>query len=399
MRAKVLRTSALAIGALALAKLLISCVDLDSLGSGTRPDDGGADTLEGATPEAASDPCTHDQPALTSTVSDGKDELPPFVLAISEVTLDPARVTPFDLDDVCTCDGRPGARDDGGPRCATTTVSCDGDGGVDNGLGALSALTAVGGGIANVANRLITTGHRTVLLQIAKYNGLPNDDEVVVGTLLGAGIHEKACASSTLDDASGLYSAGGCGDDPWAIRPGEIVGSVPLVVGIGYVRDGRLVVPKLNNAVLLPFTDQSTLNFRQPVITGTLVPVDEALQPRDPRSAPTEKEKRLFLLQNATLAGRVQASESVAAIGTYVQSSTGKPLCTSAAFGLIRDQVCGASDIQGRPLVPDDPTRACDAISAAIGFAAVPAVMSFVSDAGPPPTGCEGVDAALVGCP
>ena len=399
MRAKVLRTSALAIGAVGLAKLLISCVDLESLGSGTRPDDGGApDTFVSTPPEAAADPCTHDQPAATSTVSDGKDELPPFVLAISEITLDPARVTPFDLDGVCTCDGRPGALYDGGPRCATATVSCDGDGGADNGLGALSALTAVGGGIAMVANRLITTGHRTVLLQIAGYNGLPNDDEVRVGTLLGAGIHEKGCASSTLDGTTGLYSAGLCGDDPWAIPPGAIVGGVPLVVGAGYVREGRLVA-RLNNAVLLPFTDQSTLNFQKPIITGTLVPVNEALQPRDPRATPTEKEKRLFLLQNATLAGRVQAGEGVAAIGTYVQSSTGKPLCTSAAFGLIHDQLCGASDIQGKPLVPDDPARACDAISAAIGLAAVPAVMSFVSDAGPLPTGCEGVDAALVTCP
>lgn len=401
MRAKVLRTSALAIGALGLAKVVISCVDLDSLGSGPRPDDSGApDVLvDGATPEAAPDPCTHDQPAPTSTVSDGKDELPPFVLAISEVTLEAARVTPFDLDGVCTCDGRPGARDDGGPRCATSTIACDGDGGVDNGLGALSALTAVGGGIAAVANRLIASGHRTVLLQIAKYNGLPNDDEVVVGTLLGAGIHEKTCATSTLDGTTGLYSAGNCGDDPWATVPGAIVGGVPIVVGTGYVRDGRLVVPRLNNAVLLPFTDQSTLSFRQPLLTGTLVPVDEALQPRDPKVTPTEKQKRLFLLQNATLAGRVPASEGVIAVGTYVPSSTGKPLCTSASFGLIHDQLCGASDIQGKPLVPDDPTRPCDAISAAIGFAAVPAVTSFVSDAGTPPTGCEGVDAALVTCP
>lgn len=399
MRAQVLRMSALALGAVGLAKLLISCVDLDSLGNGARPDDGGLpDVVDGSAPEAAPDPCSHDHPPEKSKVSDGKDELPTFVLAIDVVSLDPQKVTSFDLDGVCTCDARPGSRDDGGPRCTTSAITCDGDGGTDNALGAVAALTAVSGGIESVANRLITAGRRTVLLQIAKYNGLANDDEVVVGTLLAAGIREKACASSTLEGATGFYSAGRCGDDPWIVAPGALVGSAPVVVGTGYVRDRRLVVPRLNNAVLLPFNDESTLNFRIPIITGQLVPLREDLTPRDPGASPTEKEKRLFRLEGATLAGRVLASEGVAAIGTFLPSS-GARLCKSTTFGLIRDQLCGSSDIQARPLVPDDPTKGCDALSATLGFVAIPAVTSFVSDAGAPATGCESVDAALLSCP
>ncbi len=399
MRAQVLRRSALALGAVGLAKLLISCVDLDSLGSGVQPDEGGLpDVVDGGAPEAAPDPCTHDQPLDKSTRSDGKEELPTFVLAIDSVSLDPEKVRPFDLDGVCTCDARPGARDDGGARCTTSAITCDGDGGADNALGAVAALTAVSGGIETIANRLITTGHRTVLIQIAKYNGLANDDEVVVGTLIAAGIHEKACAASTLDGATGLYSAGRCGDDPWAIAPGALVGGVPLVVGTGYVRDHRLVVPRLNNAVLLPFNEESTLDFRIPIITGQLVPLREDLTPRAPGTTPTEKEKRLFRLEGGTLAGRVLASEGVATIGTFLPSS-GTRLCQSTTFGLIHDQLCGSADIQARPLVPDDPTKGCDALSAALGFVAIPAVTSFVSDAGPPLTGCESVDAALLTCP
>ncbi|HSO34147.1 MAG TPA: hypothetical protein VLT33_16545, partial [Labilithrix sp.] len=323
---------------------------------------------------------------------------PTFVIAIDTVTLDPRKVTALDLDGVCTCDSRPGAFDDGGPRCQTATVTCDEDGGADNSLGAVAEVTASKVGIETVANRLIANGHRTVLLQIQKYNGLANDDEVRVGTMLAEGIHSQSCPSSVLDPATKRWSAGRCGDDAWAVNPASLVGSVPLVVGTGYVRDHRLVVARLNNAVPLPFNDESTLNFRLPVLTGQLVPLGEDLMPRDPTRAPTEKEKRLFRLDNGSLAGRVLAAEGVAAIGTYLQSN-GTRLCTSPGFGLIHDSVCASADIQGKPLVPDDPTRGCDALSAALGFTAIPAVTSFVSDAGPPPTGCESVDAAAFACP
>ena len=398
MRAPVLRTVSLAIGSLVLVKLLANCVDLDSLGSGL-PDGGGTvDGGDGSRPVEVVDPCAHHQPPAASGASDGTDELPTFVIAIDTVTLDPKKVTAFDLDGVCTCDARPGALDDGGPRCKTSTVTCDEDGGADNSLGAAAEISASKVGIENVANRLIASGHRTVLLQIQKYNGLANDDEVLVGTVLAEGIHAQTCPSSVLDPVTQLWSVGRCGDDAWAVNPASLVGSVPLVVGTGYVRDGRLVVPRLNNALLLPFNDESTLNFRLPVLTGQLVPLGEDLMPRDPSRAPTEKEKRLFRLDDATLAGRVIAAEGIAALGTYLQSN-GARLCTSPGFGLIRDSLCSAADIQGKPLVPDDPTRGCDALSAAIGFTAIPAVTAFVSDAGPPPTGCESVDAAVFACP
>ncbi len=61
--------------------------------------------------------------------------------------------------------------------------------------------------------------------------------------------------------------------------------------------------------------------------------------------------------------------------------------------------MCAATDLQGKPANPDDPTRSCDALSSALGFVAIPAVTSFISDAGALPTGCESVDAAVFLCP
>ena len=398
MRALGHRISVLVLAAAAVAKVTSSCVDLDSLGNGPLRD---ASAPEGepadAAPEAASDPCSHDQLPAATGANDSDAELPTFGLAFDTVALDPAEVTALDLDGVCTCDDRPGSRDDGGPSCRSAMTTCDGDGGTDDALGAVTALTASSVGVEGIANGLIAAGHRTLLVQIAKYNGLANDDAVQVGTMVAAGIHAQGCASSVLDPSTGLYSAGRCGDDPWAIAAGAIVGSVPLVVGTGYVRDYDLVVTQLSSAVTLPFNDETTLDFRLPSLSGHLVPLAEDLTPRDPTVPPTEKEKRLFRLEG-TLTGRVLATESLGALGSYVQSN-GARLCTSSAFSVIRDSLCGATDIQGRPSTPADPTQPCDALSAALGFTAIPAVTSFVSDAGPPDAGCGGVDASLFACP
>lgn len=120
-------------------------------------------------------------------------------------------------------------------------------------------------------------------------------------------------------------------------------------------------------------------------------------QPRDPARAPTEKEKRLFRLEDAVFAGRVLAADALATLGTYQQSATGTRLCTSAGFGVVRDSVCNAADILGK--AANEPLARCDALSAAIGFVAVPVVQSYVSDAAAPPTGCESLDAAILTCP
>ena len=397
-RALFLRTSVVAGIAVVLAKVLFSCVDLASLGNGP-PDAQAPPIIDGAAPDVV-DPCSHVQPAVASAANDSTDELPTFIIALDTVIIDSKKVSPLDLDGYCTCDTRPGTPGDGGPSCASASVACDGDGGADNALGAVADTYASVVSIERIVNRLIASGHRTLLLQIQKYNGLANDSEVVVGTIVADGIRSQGCPSSVFDPVKQVWSAGRCGDDAWTLSLESVVPSgnpMPFVIGTGYVRDHQLVV-RLNNAALLPFNDESTVRFRVPILTGHLVPLGEDLAPRDPARAPTEKEKRLFRIDDGLLAGRVLAQEALATLGSYLQSS-GARLCTSPGFGFVHDGICGAADIPGQGNAPFDLSKSCDALSAALGFVAIPALAAYVSDAAVPLTGCEAVDAAAFMCP
>lgn len=400
-RALVLRTTFVAgIGAV-LAKVLISCVDLESLGNG--PPDGAAPPAEASVPDVV-DPCTHDQPAATSSLNDGDGELPTFVLALNTITFDPKKVVPLDLDGVCTCDPRPGTAREGGPACASPEPNCDADGGGDNSLGLVANESAPIVGVETVVNRVIAAGHRTLLLQIEKYNGLANDKEVVVGTLLAEGIRSQGCPSSVLEAAKPLWSTGGCGNDPWTVSPASVLfvtgsGLLPLARGIGYVRDFQLIV-RIKDTALFPFNDESTFRVAMPIVQARLVPLDENLAPRDPARPPaTEREKRLFRIDEGVIAGRVLTTDVLGILGAY-QPSTGPRLCAQdAKFGLVRERICRGADIPAQGTAPFDPSKACDALSGALGFAAIPAVTAPVADAAVPNTGCESVDAAAFRCP
>jgi hypothetical protein len=381
----VFRAAGASIAALLVAKALLSCVDLASLGNG--PPDAPAPT-EAAAAEAG-DPCSHAQPPAPPDLG-GRDpsELPTFVLALDEVTLDPTKVKAFDLDGVCTCDARPGTARDGGPSCVSSSVTCDGDGGADDALGVVAAaaspLVAVDG---------------IFLLQIAKYTGSADDDEVVVGSLLAEGIRSQGCPASTFDSTAMVWSRGGCGDDPWTVSPSAVVATgsaaLPLVVGTGYVRDYQLVV-RFKDAARVPFDDESTTRIGAPLLTGHVVPLDETLAPRDPARSPTKKEQRLFRIEGGVLAGRVLATDLLATLGTYRKSGAA-PLCASSGFETVRSIICGATDITGAPSA--DPTVKCDALSTAIGFVAIPAVEANVADAAVTSTACDSVDASLLACP
>jgi hypothetical protein len=389
------------VGAVLFAKALVSCIDLESLGNG--PPDGPAPS-EAAPAEAATgpdDPCSRTLPAPAPEIDGGDaEELPTFVLAFDEVTLDPAQVSAFDLDGVCTCDTRPGVAAEGGPSCVSDTVTCDLDGGADNAVAVVVAAASPLVAIDGISNRLIAMGHRTILLQISKYNGRANDGELVVGSIVAEGIRTQGCPTSTFDPVSEVWSKGGCGDDPWTLAPGSVLvtgsATLPLVVGKGYVRDYQLVV-RFGDAARLPFNDESTIRFGAPLLSGRIVPLDETLAPRDPARTPTEKEKRLFRIERGVLAGRVLAADLLATLGTYRKAGGGGALCESPGFETVRSVICAAPDIA--KTVPGNPTARCDALSAALGFVAIPAVPASVADASVTSTACDSVDASTLRCP
>ncbi len=381
------RVLTIAVAAALVARLSASCIDFDALGNGPP---------RGVTVEPPPvDPCAH----VTVVSAPGSDdapgeELPPFELAVDQVTIDPEVVAGFDLDGICTCDTRPGALADGGPGCRAPSTTCDLDGGADN----VAGIIARSQGILDInrsPNALIAAGARTLLVQVTKYNGRANDPEIEVGAFPAEAITASGCDASVLDPTTQVWTPGRCGEDSWTLTPAGVleVGSRKraLSAGSGYVRDHRLVV-RFSSAVAVPYGAGTTLRYLSAVLTGTLVPLGVDLLPRDPARAPTTAEQRLFRIDDAVLAGRLVPGDVLSTLGSFV--TAGGTLCELAAFATVRSIICDAVDVrQTEGPISSEP---CDALSSALGLVLVPARAGDVSDAGVVPAPCP---AESITCP
>lgn len=345
------------------------------------------------------DPCGHAAPPAAppkSNTPGEDDELPPFVVAVRTFSLIPqagAPVPGYDLDRVCTCETREPTAGEGGTSCRLNpkTTGCDDDGGVDNAAFHLfdqyKQVIQIDDS-ANV-NDEIANGFKTVLLQIAGYNGLPNDPSINVGVFPSDGVLEQpaphpSCDASTANtrldrpDAT-FWTPVHCGQDKWSIVEDAVIGKsrplVPVRTGLGWVKDGVLVV-SVNDSLQVPFFN-SVISLVTARLVGRLVPLDQTMKPRDPKVPPTEAEKRLWRLDDGVLAGRIPARDILAAVGSVddpLDKQSGKHLCTTPLFGTVRDEVCAYLDISSNPQRDSNLDYACDAISAAFGFAASPAL-------------------------
>ncbi len=343
------------------------------------------------------DPCAHAFPAAPPDTDDAPgEELPPFFVAVRTIQLagENGAVPGFDLDGVCTCDTRPDTAYDGGPSCVASAPRCDADGGVDNSLSVLASQLSPFFALDDVPRKLIAAGRRTLLVQIGKYNGRANDKEIAVGFALSDGIREKGCATSIENPAKGIWSPGWCGDDRWSLLPDSIIPSTkqPLIQGVGYVREGVLIL-QIGGTLLLPFNEVSVLTFGSPVITGTLVPLREDLQPRDRATQPTDKEKRLWSITKGTVAGRVKATELLGALGTIELPRLGDGgsagyLCQETQYAFARDQICASLDMSSSKALDFDPRAQCDSLSTALTFTAFPAFPGDVRATAPTENPC-----------
>lgn len=383
----------------ALAYAVASCIDVDSLGNGpVRPD--AAEEEEQADSQPPLDPCPHAGPPGPPTIDDAPGEtLPPFELAVDKADIDPVTVPGFDLDGLCTCDTRPFTAGDGGPSCAAKGgTTCDSDGGIDNAVGAIASFSGVLE-IDNIPNAFIAAGRRTLLLQIAKYNGRANDAQVEVSAYPTEGITDQGCDASTFDPGNQVWTPGRCGEDRWSLSPIGVVttgGGSPRPasgVGVGYVHDFHLVV-RFGNPVVIPYGATADLRFSSTLLTGKIVPLDVNLNPRDPSRPPQGAEERLFRLEQGVLGGRIAPNNILTAIGPYPQADAS--LCATPAWDLIRSAVCGGVDIRFTQASAIEPTAPCDALSIALGVVALPARIGAVSDAAIPTNPC-GTD--LLACP
>ncbi len=354
------------------------------------------------------DPCAHAVPPDPPAVDDAPDKsLPPITLALSDSVFQPEEgvVPGFDLDGTCTCETRAGSAHEGADSCKRESSSCDYDGGVDNGVGQL--LTSFGSfyDLTSIPKQTVGKGKANLLLSLAGYNGKANDKDVSLGLYQSDGILEKTCPDSVQEGPS-AWTPGWCGDDAWSVRPDSIISDVtiPAVSARGFVRNYQLVV-RFNSTVALPFSEGARLRVPNPIIAGTLVPLDEQQKPRDPSLEVTGRAARMWNLERGVIAARIPAETMLAAIGSLHVASADAAgqaqFCQASSFPTIVNAVCGGIDIRRIATEDFSSGAKCDAISAGIPVAARPAQIGAIFARGRDPGPCDpGVDGGYVyACP
>jgi hypothetical protein len=301
------------------------------------------------------DPCKHMRPLPAPESDDDRNgELPGFYLAIRATTTSGTMggaPIGFDLDNVCTCDKRTETFRAGASSCTPKTDDCDSDGGVDNKGANLFGLFAPSGfDFDERAVEQIEEGRRGLLLYITKYNGKPNDSEVIVGAMVTHGIRDgDGCG--TRPTAKGWAPPGWCGHDRWSysaeyVKPGS---AEPVGNGNGYVTNGTLVFQ--SDLPLTMFFGSTTVNFGSPITAGKL-----------------EKKPDGFWKLSAVLAGRIPANELLAAVGTF-NDGDDLVVCKTPVFPAIKQSLCDSADIN-RSNRFDFQGGTCDAVSMALSFTA-----------------------------
>jgi hypothetical protein len=334
-------------------------------------------------------------PGVPDKDDDPTTELPPFTVAIDDVSLDPETAPGYDLDGLCTCDDRPGAKADGGPSCSSDAApTCDLGGGADNTLAVVGKNNLPGEAIDKLPNRLIDQGQRSILFKLTNYNGLANDQDVSVGALVAEGIDAQGCPTSVQDSATLKWSPGRCGNDTWTVSQASVVPPLrALVSGRGYVRDFELVA-RFDKPVVLPFTPSAAIELHEGLLHATIVPLDESLAPRDKTKPPTEAQQRLYRLENGVLAGRAPRESILTAVGSYGPGG-GPILCTTpAVFDSIRDTICTSADLAATSNEPL--TSPCTMLSGTVGFVAIPALAGAIVPSPSPPPECT---PSVLACP
>ncbi|AKV02501.1 hypothetical protein AKJ09_09164 [Labilithrix luteola] len=336
--------------------------------------------------EAGNDPTPGDAPCkLYGPVGqpekddDPTVEVPPFIMAVDNLII--SETTPsigtlgFDIDGVCTCDTRAGNAHGGESSCKPKgSPICDADGGIDNSFGKLISTFDTFGSFADMTKvkERINSGRQTLLVYMRRYNGRANDRDVEIGLLPSDGVRTAGCAGST-QNSDGNYNPGWCGDDAWTTVPeGQIADGTPIALANGYVNNYRFVVnlPATARVPLGPVP----LEVGTPIITGKLIPLDENLNPRPPGDPPaTEKQKRLYKVEEGQLVGRMVVQSLLATLGAADVSGGNDRLCQSILYVQLRKEICAAIDIARAPSL-DFQSYACDALSASLGFTAQPAV-------------------------
>jgi len=282
----------------------------------------------------------------------------------------------YDIDGLCTCPDREACKAVVLPDAAPLRrpSRCDDQGGRDNRayqqyLSLREVTTQFG---EEHWARQMVTGQETSLIEVADYNGGKNDPQVSVA--VAAGMRGRR-ATDAGPDAALKFD----GDDQWDIRTTDVPQAAPLGDGgtctsmlddcatrsidrNAYVRDGVLVA-RIDGVFPWPL---GSVPWRMDMRQGYLV----ARLERQPSGH--------YTLEGGQVAGRISAKDYLNVYGRITVSPLTVPLCRSAFFAAIRDDLCQALDL---PLDPglDGKDAVCDALSTALKFRAVSVKLGSVA--------------------
>jgi hypothetical protein len=326
----------------------------DGYGPGTPPPDAQADSGDAGELDA-SPACglrVPDRPAEDDPSSEDLD----LTLALESfdvVGADGGQTPGLNLDGLCTCP-------DPGP-CASATLSCDADGGVDNGVGDFLVQLSSFGKLFDQAqgNTYLAQGqYFGALFVLHHYNGTPNDRSVQFATYGSDG-------TVVIDDAGHNARPRLDGTDVWTIDRNSVVGAsgppfIPLAVDPdAYVANGVLV-SHANVPLTIPTFGQ---NLPLKVQGGIIM-------------APLVREGSLWKFRGAMTGGRVSTQTYLTTLAAVPDPFVkGGWLCgNSATYRTLKPQLCAAADIVASP-ADDGQGKKCDAFSFGMRFNAVTAVV------------------------
>jgi hypothetical protein len=343
--------------------------------------DAGADTAPAPTPTACDD-STLSPPA--NAPAGGTLTPIDFVLGYVTVQEKPppdagvelCPVNGLDLDHRHTCYDDEGKRNDGrcpdggldcswGASCRSETPSCDGPGGSDNSLAALTqslSLVVQQPGALLDANVTLRTGAGNMILRLGGYNEQPDDAEVELSVLLSSGL---TTTMGQFDDAGGMHTPptvqwDGRSLREWTVEPNSYrkdFPDAPRWTTHGYVHN-HVLVTEANPGEGLPL----------PIQLGELqTPLKEAKLIAELRQVDGHWE-----MVRGRIAGRLTASDMLylAANVQYVTGDGSTRVCDIFGFvASLKTLICPHADL------PNEPGGACASMSFGAGFVAVPGVL------------------------
>jgi len=263
----------------------------------------------------------------------------------------------YDLDRRCTTD-------QASASCQSASLVTDGVGGVDNGsiqlLGTLSSL--VPSLDDSKVNATIAAGQFTILLHVFGLRSLGDQTATT-------GLKVAVQASPGMEFGGTPAFAG---TDRWLVAEEDTVGggsNFPKLVTSAYVSNGVLVstmTGQISLRLLLPAGNTVSgpllVTLSDPVLTANLTPA-------------TVGDAGAVGVVSGVVVGRWKAADMLGAIAPLTVN--GGSLCDyldGGALDLVKQEICPIRDITSSGT--DDGTSACDAVSVAVAFDAVPAEMA-----------------------